>query len=351
MKIVFVDLTTQLNSFRDLETKGRGGMVTSLFTLPNALSQIGHDVYVLSDAKDRGTTNFGVKWVNESDMPHLMRINFDFVVLNRQTYGDCFDELKTKHRILWVHDMVHGGWIAKPERARSLSAVVFMSRYSQETWNSYYRNLPKKQAIIPNGVDKGLFYPQPKDLDQIIYFSAPNRGLEHLPIILETAQAATGKNLKLIAFSNMKKLHPQEKDKFENVYQMVQSRGVDLRNPVPQYDLAVQVRRSGLMVKPSDFAETCSNTTIQSLAAGTPIVTGPTGADREWVKTGYNGITTKHSLQDGPLFIMEICRGVVEIIRNEKFHKKLIKNAPKTKGLYTWEKIGECWSRFLIREF
>jgi glycosyltransferase involved in cell wall biosynthesis len=351
MKIIFVDLTTKLNSFRDLETNGRGGMVSSLYSLPNALSQIGHKVYVLSDAKKGGLTEHGVLWVIESDLKWLVKGKFDFVVLNRQTFGDCFDELMAKHRVLWVHDMVHGGWIQKPEKIKTLSAVFFMSKYSQETWNSYYKNLPKKQFIIPNGVNKNLFYPQPKDLDQMLFFSAPNRGLEHLPIILETTRAATGRDLKMVAYSNMKKLHPQEQDKFKYVYENVKGRGVDLRDPVPQHIIADTIRRSGLMVKPNDYAETCSNTTLQALAAGVPVVTGPTGADKEWVKTGFNGVTTNHSMQDGPLFIMEMCRGVVDILKDRKTHERLIKNAPKTKGLFTWEQIGKKWELMLTSIF
>ena len=351
MKILFIDITTKLNSFKDLETTGRGGMVSSLYLLPNALSQIGHDVSVLSDAKQSGKTRDGVLWLVESDMEWLVKSEFDFIILNRQTYGDCFDEIRTKHRLLWVHDMVHGGWIVKPEKTRTLSATIFMSEYSRETWTTYYKDLPKRSFIIPNGVDRELFSPDPKDLDMMIYFSAPNRGLEHLPIILETATAATGRKLKMVAFSNMGKLHPQEKDKFEGVYKDVRARGVNLSDPLPQKKLAAFVNRAGLMIKPNDFAETCSNTTLQALASGTPIVTGPTGADKEWIKTGWNGITTKHSMQDGPLFILEIIRGVVDILKDDKLHRKLIKNAPKTKRLYTWEEIGFLWHKALKRLF
>ena len=328
-------------------------MVSSLYLLPNALSQIGHDVSVLSDVKQSGKTKDGVLWLVESDMEWLTKseFSFDFIILNRQTYGDCFDEIRAKHRLLWVHDMVHGGWIVKPEKARTLSATIFMSEYSRETWTTYYKDLPKRSFIIPNGVDRKLFSPDNKDLDTMIFFSAPNRGLEHLPIILETARAATGRNLKMTAFSNMGKLHPQEKDKFAEVYRNVKARGINLSDPIPQRKLAAFVNRAGLMVKPNDYPETCSNTTLQCLAAGTPVVTSPIGADKEWIKTGFNGAITKHSLQDGPLFIMEMCRGVVNILKDEKIHRKLIKNAPKTKRLCTWEEIGFLWHKALKRLF
>ena len=354
MKLLFIDITTQLNSFTDLETKGRGGMVSSLYLLPNALSQIGHEVSVLSDVKQGGTTKDGVRWLVESDMEWLVRSEFDFIILNRQTYGDCFDEIRAKHRILWVHDMVHGGFVTKPGVARvALSATIFMSWYSEETWRSYYRDWPKRSFRIPNGVDDKLFYPgDEKDLRQVIFFSAPNRGLEYLPIIKETVEGGTGVTIRLVAFSRMSKLHPVENDdKFQDIYDSVRARGVDLRDPVPQSELAAWVRSSGIMVKPNDYAETCSNVVLQSLASGVPVVTTPVGADKEFVKTGWNGIVTKHTLQDGPLFVMEVIRGVAEILRDKKFHRKLIKNAPKTKRLYTWKEIGFFWSKALTRVF
>jgi glycosyltransferase involved in cell wall biosynthesis len=348
MKLLFIDLTTGLDSFRDLETRARGGMVASLYILPEVLSQ-SNKVYVLSDAKQGGKTDGGVIWLTLNDMDWVVKQDWDVLVLNRQTYGEGFNEISAKRRILWVHDMVHGGWIREPRYARMLWATVFMSQYSEETWRAYYTDLPSRSYVIPNGIDKGLFHPQrQKDRNVLLYFSAPNRGLEHLAVITDTARQATGLPLKMVAYSNMATMHPQEgSDKFQKVYENARKDGVILRDPIPQKAIAEEVGKAGLIVKPSDFAETCSNTTIQSLASGTPIITGPTGADKEWIRHKWNGMLTTHTLQDGPLFIMEMCRNLVSVLKDEELYTKLICNAPQTKGLYTWEEIGKKWNTML----
>ncbi len=348
MKILFIDLTTGLDSFRDLETQGRGGMVTSLLTLPNALCKLNSECYVLSDARQGGRTIDGCTWLIKEDMGWIIEQKWDFLILNRQMYGEGFPEIRAKHKLLWVHDMVHGGWVTNPPVLKMLSGTVFMSKYSEETWRTYYQDLPRKSFLIPNGIDKNLFYPEEKDFAVMIYFSAPNRGLTYLPIILNTVQEALGKRMLLLAFSNMGKMHPAEDDdKFKDVYEEVRSAGIDLRDPVPQSELAKFVRKSCLMLKPNDYMETCSNSTLQSLAAGTPVITSPIGSDVEWVMHGANGLLTEHTLQDGPLFILEFCRLVVNVLKDRAVHERLIRKAPQTDRLYTWEEIGSKWNKML----
>lgn len=348
MNLLFIDLTTNLDSVSDLESRARGGMVSSLHILPNALQSLGHRCLVMSDVKQPGKTKTGVLWIN--DIEEIVKVGWDFLILNRQIYGDGFPEIKARHRILWTHDMVHGGWIPDPDRATMLSAVVFMSNYSERTWRSYYKKIGRS-AIIPNGVDKQLFRPQKeRDLNHMIYFSAPNRGLEHLPVILDTVRDATGRDIKCTAFSKMSTLHPQEgDDRYQKIYDAVKLSDVDLREPVPQAELAKWVSAAGLMVKPNDYAETCSNSTLQALASGTPVVTSPVGADKEWVKNRWNGYVTFNSLNDGPVFILETCRAIVDIMQNG--HERLIDNAPKTENLYSWEEIGHQWNKMLNRVY
>jgi hypothetical protein len=66
MKILFLDFSTRLNTVKDLESRARGGMVTSLFRVPDALSQLGHDVHVLADIKNDGMTKHGTIWCGYS---------------------------------------------------------------------------------------------------------------------------------------------------------------------------------------------------------------------------------------------------------------------------------------------
>jgi glycosyltransferase involved in cell wall biosynthesis len=348
MKILFVDMTTSLESFQDLKIRARGGMVSSLYLLPNVLSKLNNEVHVLSDVHVGGTTDDGVVWYTRNDEGLLAKQKYDFLVLNRQTYTNGFPEITAKHRILWVHDMVHGGWISDPDYAKNLTATVFMSEYSTRTWKYYYKGI-ERYFTIPNGVDKTLFKPGKKDHDKIVFFSAPNRGLEFLPLILNPVREATGRDLKLTAFSNMTVLHPQEtreRDKFAQMYEKVKSEGIDLRDPVPQAELAEFVAESGLMLKPNNYAEICSNSTLQSLACGTPIITTAIGADKEWVQNGINGMISKYTYaSDGPVFLLEMIRIVIDVLEKKENHQKMIKAAPKTKNVLTWEEVGDQWNK------
>jgi glycosyltransferase involved in cell wall biosynthesis len=350
MKILFVDLTTGLESFQDLKIRARGGMVSSLYLLPKVLSKLNNECHIFSDAAIGGTTEAGVVWLTRMDENIIAKEKYDFLVLNRQTYTNGFPEITAKHRIFWVHDMVHGGWINDPEYAKSLAATVFMSEYSVDTWKYYYKDIDR-YFIIPNGVDKSIFKPGKKDLNKLIFFSAPNRGLEFLPLILNPVREATGRDLKLTAFSNMTVLHPQEtkeRDKFAQMYEKVKSEGIDLRDPIPQEELAQFVAEAGLMLKPNNYAETCSNTTLQSLACGTPVITTAIGADQEWVQNGINGMISKYTYaNDGPIFLLEMIRMVIDVLKNKENHQKMIKAAPKTKNVLTWEEVGDQWNKML----
>jgi len=46
---------------------------------------------------------------------------------------------------------------------------------------------------------------------------------------------------------------------------------------------------------------------------------------------------------------LEIVKGAKEILENTRMHNKLIKNATKTKGILSWDKIAEKWNLMLRR--
>ena len=77
MRILFIDRSTKLETVVDLKKKARGGMVTSLFKVTDYLSDVGHDVTVLSDIKSEGCTKSGTRWLNE------IWGQFDVLVTNR----------------------------------------------------------------------------------------------------------------------------------------------------------------------------------------------------------------------------------------------------------------------------
>ena len=348
LDILFFDLSTSLKTVTDLESQGRGGMVTSLFKVSDYLASRGHRVKVISDIENPGTTCHGTEWIWRGD---LKNVRFDALILNRGIW-DGRPELNAKRRILWTHDLPHNGFIPEPMNARALAATVFMSAYAERVWRAFYPAIGTS-VRIPNGVDTSIFKPGKKDMGLLIYASAPNRGLKRLPLIYEAVKARTGMDIRMVAYSNMMALHPNEVngqwDNYGLDYKNCLESGIDLRDPMPQWQLAEVMSRAALMVLPTDYPEICSNIVIQALACGTPIVTtGNLGATGEWVKHGKNGWLTQFMPHDYMVYQLEITRAIVAILSDNRRHIKLINNAAAT-TVKDWGEIGGKWERMLNR--
>jgi len=337
MRIIFVDRSTRLKTVGDLKTKARGGMVSSLFRVSDYLSNAGHDVTVLSDIEQSGCTPARVKWVDD----HWGEYD---VLINNRGIGDGYSMIRAKHRVLWTHDLPHSGFIPNPKSITAYDRVVFMSKYAERIWRTFYKAIGKS-VYIPNGVDKKEFYPRQKR-KHLIYASAPNRGLDKLPLILDALRSRTDPKLELLAYSNLAKLHPGEgEDRFD--YTPVEESNVTLCDPVPQKVLANKLGQAALMILPSAYPEICSNAVLQSLVSGTPIITtGNLGATPEWVKHKKNGMLTEYVPHDYMVHIVEIVRNAKEVLNNPKLHQRLIDGALRTK-IFDWQEIGTKWERML----
>lgn len=346
MKIMFLDRSTKLDTINDLQTRARGGMVSSLFAVSDGLSVMGHDVTVLSDIKSPGVTQSGTKWENDYDGQP-----YDFLICNRGV-GIGYPEIKARRRILWTHDLPHNGFIANPKTANAFAGVVYMSQYAHRVWHTFYPTLDNpKSFIIPNGVNDHLFFPRVKDSDYLIYISNPNRGLERLPLIYEATKTRLGRDIRMRAYSNGAVLHPNEgEDKNELKYKSCLDAGIELLDPIPQTELAEELGRAGAMVLPSNYPEICSNAVLQSLASGTPVfTTGGLGATPEWVKHNKNGMLTQFYPHDYMVYQLEMVRNLVNVLSNPRVHRNMVMKAAQTKGIYTWKQVVKLWAKMLGR--
>ena len=339
MRLLFVDNSTKLKTVRDLDNRARGGMVTSLFKVTDYLSQY-HFVDVWSDIEQEGQTKAGTTWI------HVPGDKYDVLVANRGT-GSGYPSIKARHRIMWTHDLPHNGFIPEPKTVTAFDCTVFMSGYAERIWRAFYKDIGKS-VYIPNGVDKDIFTPGEKDFGYVIYASAPNRGLEELPLIAETINEVVDRDVYFKAFSNLSVLHPNEgEDEFN--YDTIRESIVQLQDPLPQRRFGEELGRAGLMLLPSDYPEICSNAVLQALSCGTPIVTtGGLGATPEWVKHRKNGMLTTFQKHDYMIHALEIARHAIEVLQNERLHRKLIKGAIKTK-IHTWQEIGRQWLKLINR--
>ena len=349
MNLCFIDRSTGLGTVNDLKTKPRGGMINSLFKVSDYLALNGFSVWVLSDIKREGETTAGVKWINEKSNKNVdFSQPFDVLITNRGT-GSGYSEIKARHRVLWTHDLPHGGFIPDPQVMRAFSKTVFMSKYAERVWRAYYTTIGKS-VLIPNGVDKLLFHPREKNLKSLIYFCHPNRGLERLPFIFDSINTRIG-GVTLKAYSGTK-MYPiggdvePVREMFPITYDTAETDGFHHLDPLPSHKIAKEVGRAGLFIMPTSYPEICSNSVLQSLASGTPVITtGGLGSTPEWV-TKKNGALSRYLPNDYMIYTMEIVRHAVNILSDEKRHRKLIRGAAKTKIL-DWNEVGARWAKML----
>ena len=342
MRILFLDRSTKLGNVTELERKARGGMVSSLFRVSDFLAKAGHQVFVLSDIQSAGKTKAGTIWTHEYFG------EYDFLVCNRGTH-DGYPDIRAKRRILWTHDLPHNGFIPEPKTVKAFACTVFMSKYAEGIWRTFYKDIGRS-VVIPNGVDD-VFGPRPvRDLGYLIYASAPNRGLQKLPLIFDAIRARAKRPVRMKAFSRLSVSHPQEVgsgDTFD--YKAIEDSSVELSDPIPQAAFAEELGRAGLMILPSGYPEICSNVVLQALASGTPIITtGRLGATPEWVKHLRNGMLTTYQPHDYMVHTLEIVRSAVEVLDNEKLHRALIVGALATR-VPSWQEIGKSWLKMLRR--
>ena len=348
MRLLFFDNSTGLKTVHDLKTRARGGMISSLFTITDLLSGMGHEVIVIGGIETGGTTDAGVRWRR---MDEGFEAPVDVLVCNRTTTHDGFASIRAKHRILWTHDLPHSGFIPNKKIVKSYKKVVFMSRYAERVWRTFYPEI-EKSVLIPNGVDRELFYPRKKDLDYLIFGSAPNRGLQYLQLIFDALKNRVSDSLYLNAYSNRDVLHPNEPTHHEinmiEKYEFTGENAINLLDPLPQKMWAEELGKAGMMILPTAYPEICSNAILQALASGTPIVTtGNLGSAPEWVKSGWNGFLTQFLPNDYMVHTLEIVKGAKEILESNKMHKKLIKNAVNTKGILSWDEVAKKWNKML----
>jgi len=352
VRVLFIDWSTGHDSVDQVKKGLTGGRVTWLRELPDALWKFGIECAVWTDAEESGVSRAGVPWIKKEDHEQALRVAWDALVLLRGAHNG-WPEVMARHRVLVVRDLPHWGFIREPKLMRGFSAVVAGSRYAANLWKCYCKEIGRVE-IIPNGVDKSLFYPREKDRNYLIFASAPNRGLMRLPLQFDALRNHTGLPLKLKAFSKLGKLHPGETkrdvyvDGYSIDYAVVNDSPIEWLDPIPQAELAEEIGRAGLMLLPTAFPEICSNSVLQALASGTPIITtGNLGATPEWVKHRWNGMLTRYNPQDYAVWDIEMVRNASEVLTNERLHRKLIKNAANTKNVLTWQEVGKKWLKLL----
>lgn len=341
-RVAFVDFSRgSVRTLADL-SRAKCGRLTCLNAVTEHLAKRGHEVTCIGKWTDFDTPG-GVQWRKGTEID----TRYDALVMLRGVH-DMLPQITARRRFLWVRDLPHAGFIPDPPQARFLHATVYLSRYAENVWKDHYPVLRKVRSFrIPNGVDKRVFFPGgTKDPNLLLYASNPNRGLKRIPMYGEALRHFHPKS-RIVAFSSHEALHPGETGDHSEAYALCREHGIDLRDPLPQEELAEWIRKATAVLLPSEFPEICSNLVLQSLACGTPIVaTGALGATPEWVRHGWNGLETKWRPWDYQAFDLDFLRKCKTLLERPLLQRWLGYGARRTRIL-DWSEVGAKWERIL----
>ncbi len=343
MKVLFVD-ATEGHSPKERTTRPTGGILNSLTLIPEYLAKQGHEVYVNSSFNKTEDIN-GVHYItNQSEIS-----KWDVTVFNRDVLPKDF-VLYCKEKgikvVWWLHDIAQLTYL-KDNAFKYVDHVVALSDYCKRSYSDFYNLDPAKFTVIPNGVDKSIFYPGEYEKRN------PNLYMTASALIKGFTPVST-------AFDNLKRINPdvdfriysnQSLHGLKNNSQQAAyldhmgKHGAHIYSPVSPEVLGHLLRKAWCLLMPNSYPEICSNLLLQAQASGCPVVTSNIGSAEEFIKNGETGLmTTKYAPHDQASWIIEYTNLVLDLTK-PALHKQISEKSPM--GVLDWDQIGRNWNELL----
>lgn len=344
-RLLFVDGTGGFEINR-IKTKPIGGILNSLTIIPQYLASKGHEVYVSCTCKKK------VKVKGVTYLPHTYSKaipKWDVTIFNRNTVNSrvmTYSQSIGAKTVWWLHDLVDFTYL-EDGSYKHLDKIIALSQYCKKSYSEFYDIPEEKFAIIPNGIDKSIFYPgkyEKRKKYKVIMASALIKG--YIPVEL------TWNNLKrqipeaeLYIYSSQK-LHGFENNPQQTAFlERMEQLNANVQQPVKKEVMADIMRSSWIMLMPNSYPEICSNLLLEARACGLPVVSTNIGANPEFIENGKTGIITEDSPHDLSLWVKKYITSTVSLCKNDKLHHSISENAPQ--GILDWNDIGEKWNNEL----
>ena len=255
-----------------------------------------------------------------------------------------------KRKILWsgdAYDQPSNDIFCDPEITRSMYAFVFKSHWQKTKILEKFPYIqPEKAFVIYNGIEAERFayLSQAPIPHRFIHASIWYRGVFNFidiwPRILEKYPDA-----EIHVFS--KNTLYSERDSGDQRWKAIAEElcklpGMVLREPVPQWILAQEMRKAWLMLYPNTgFVESSCGAALQSLAAGTPVIATKRAGLIETV--GDCG----HLVEEAPGWQNQFVEKTIELCENKNRRNLLGKLAREAVLQQSWNQQAKKWVQFL----
>ena len=370
VRIAFIDFIDWDYTPQTPRERPLGGTQSGLCYLAESMAKAGHHVFLINNTTKVQTVR-GVQCIPLSlDGPKLREIfsliKADAVVV--LSASDAAQQLRPwvplgTRLYLWTGhaaNQPHHNGLADLENKKAWNGFIFMGQWQLETIAEKYELDIERCVNLGMGIAPAferVFTSEDKIVDAmsehptLVYTSTPFRGLD---ILVKTFPAIRQRvpNAKLRVFSSMKIYQMDDvDDKFSNLYETCRNTpGIEYVGPVPQPQLARELKEATLLAYSNSFAETACVAMMEAMASGCMIVSSDLGALPE-TTAGYAKLLKESpgSPEYEAAFIDTVVQSIEDVTGGERegVEKHLQEQVAYCRETYRWEaKVGK-WVQWL----
>lgn len=343
--------------------RARGGIVTALLDLAEALASRNHEVHVFAPLHDAAQIG-GVAFHHRSEFAAFTDATPPDVLICIPELLPLLMPVTARARVVWSGNAHSGGdcalaarWDWAPQigdrgRRARLYPIRLLHPYvdrlaMKSRWQANYvgnaQGIPaEKFAVLYNGVRLSLFEgpaPERHD-DRLIYTSQARRGLDVLLELLGDIRAAVpGTELHVFGY--------EYRGDASGAAAPLEQPGVVWRGRVGKAELAHELREAAVLTYPSTFKETFCTSVAEGQAAGLPVVASGLAALSERVADGVDGFVVPGRAGE-PGFRAAFVEAVVRLLTDGDLRRRLgAAAAAKAFVDYDWNRIVAQWDELL----
>ncbi|AIQ97728.1 glycosyltransferase family 4 protein [Prochlorococcus sp. MIT 0801] len=296
MKIVFFDPVHWDYSPVTPYQKPLGGTQSAVCYLSTALSELGHQVYLINNISNSKEIN-GVNCLNvrsnDEYLKEIINSSDICIVIALPSLVNGLKSLftgKVKF-FLWCQHSYNQPVLESlysSEVKKSWDGYIFVSNWQRDKFCSVFALEKNKTFILRNAIspliynlfDKKESISKSKKLeDTIFYSSTPFRGLDILIDVFPSIKKKLPK-VKLKVFSCLKTYQiDKDNDNYLYLYKQCEAmNGVEYIGSLSQSELAPHLKKASILAYPNSFEETSCISVMEALASGCAVVTSELGA-------------------------------------------------------------------------
>lgn len=263
-----------------------GGSETTALLLAKGLSNLNHQVVLLTNTKTKDQDNY-LLLDNINNFYEYAKLS-DVILLNRFIPPSIMDFIKTKKVFYLAHDAYDQNnvkWMMNANAEQYLNKIICVSDWQKQTFINYFNLDPKKLTVLGNPIDYSLYngYAE-RDLNKLVFASIPYKGLDIIGDLFEEIKIKSKNDkLHLDIYSSFK-LYGNEKDdeQYIPIFQKLSNtKDINLYKPISMKDLAYVFKTSNLNIAPSIYHETFGRIFVEAAAAGCLTVCMNNGSNKE----------------------------------------------------------------------